>query len=202
MVASAFLKLNVGVVFRKQRYSSVRHPRLRKLTILIGCAVFVFARETAAQRTIQQANVDSMGRVRIVLSDKRVISPPQDSGQVGVEQLAVSTDRRIVGWLALYPNCCTTYPIPLELVLLRAGGGRTVIANASPIWQWAFTADGRSVVIRQAPVHGPAPMYLERRDIRTGRVTATATVDSSTRSVPVWARRAMPAQAPSPPQSY
>lgn len=188
-------------MFRTQRYTSVRYHRLRKLTVLTGCAVFVFARESAAQRTIQQADVDSSGRVRIVLSDKRVISPPRDSDQVAVEQLAVSTDRQIVGWLVLYPNCCTTYPIPLKLVLLRAGGGRTVIGNASPIWQWAFAADGRGVVIRQAPVHGPAPMYFERRDIRTGRVTATATVDSSTRSVPAWTRRAMPTQAPSPPLS-
>jgi hypothetical protein len=170
----------------------VRYRRLCKLTISIGCAVFVFARESAAQRTIQQTEIDSMGRVRIVLSDKRVITPPQDSGQVAVEQLALSPDHRTVGWLVLFPNCCTTYPIPLELVLLRASGGRTVIGNASPIWQWAFAADGRSVVIRQAPVHGPAPMYFERRDIRTGRVMATALVDSSTRSVPAWTRRAMP----------
>jgi hypothetical protein len=75
-----------------------------------------------------------------------------------------------------------------------------VIDNDLPIWQWAFAADGRSVAIRQAPVHGAAPMSYERRDIRTGRLLAAATTDSATSpaALPVWARAVMARQAPLP----
>src|SRR5215211_1283461 len=176
---------------------------MRKSTVLIVFVGLALGTQTSsAQRTVRRADIDSMGQLRIVLSDYSVILPPKDSDQVAFEQVALSADHRIVGWVALYPNCCTTYPVPLRLVLLQARGGRTVIGNELPIWQWAFAADGRSVVIRQAPIHGAAPMYYERRDIRSGRVIATALAVSTTRSaLPGWARVAMRRCAPSPPLS-
>jgi len=168
--------------------------------LIVGVALALGARTSSAQRTYRQANVDSTGQLRIVLSTNRVIRPPKDSGQAGFEQVTMSADRSIVGWVALYPNCCTSYAIPLRLVLLRADGRRTVIDNDLPIWQWAFAADGRSVAIRQAPVHGAAPTSYERRDIRTGRLLATAQSDSATppAALPVWARDVMPRQPPLP----
>jgi hypothetical protein len=179
----------------------MRSPKVRNSAVLIVCVALALGRRTgSAQATIRRADIDSTGQLRIVLADNRVISPPKDSDQVAFEQLALSADHRVVGWVARYPNCCTTYAVPLKLVLLRAGGGRTVIGNELPIWQWAFAADGRSVVIRQAPVHGAAPTSYERRDIRTGRVIATALADSSTRRAPpAWVRIAMPRPASSPP---
>jgi hypothetical protein len=103
----------------------------------------------------------------------------------------------MVGWVALYPNCRTSYPIPLELVLLGSGRRRTVISNGSPIWRWAFSANGRNVVIRQAPVHGDAPDHYELHEIATGRLIATAERDRSRPGVlPEWARPAAPRQAP------
>jgi hypothetical protein len=160
---------------------------------LIVCALSALAtRAVTAQQVYRRAVVDSAGRLRIERADHRVIEPSKDSAQVGFDQPAVSRDHRTVGWLALYPNCCTTYPIPLELVLLRANGRRTTIAADLPIWQWGFASDGRSVVLRQAPVHGAAPETYERRDITTGRVTATAVADSQTPAVlPAWVRDAI-----------
>ena len=165
---------------------------MRNRAVIMACIALAFgARPGFARQTVRRADIDSSGQLRIVLSDKRVISPPKDSDQVGFEQLLISPDRRVVGWVARYPNCCTTYAIPLKLVLLRADGGRSVISNDMPIWQWAFAVDGRNVVIQQAPVHGAAPTSYERRDIRTGRVTAAAQADSSAdRGLPAWTRAA------------
>ena len=166
---------------------------------VVALALVVAAHASAAQATFRRADVDSAGQLRIMLSNDRVIRPSKDSGQVGVEQVALSRDHRTVGWAALYPNCCTSYPIPLELVLLRSTGARTVIRGDLPVWQWGFAADGKSVVIREAPVHGAAPAVYERRDIRTGHVIATVTVDSTARApatLPEWARVAMPRRAP------
>ena len=162
------------------------------LALIVGFALALGPHASPAQGTFRTADVDATGQLRIVRSNSQVIRPAADSGQVGLEQVALSADHRTVGWLALYPNCCTSYPIPLALVLLRTDGRRTVISNELPIWQWAFVGDGRSVVIRQAPVHGAAPTFYERRDVRTGRVLATARADTSaSESLPVWVRGAM-----------
>ena len=119
----------------------------------------------------------------------REIRPPKDSDQVGVEQVAISADRRAVGWLALHPNCCTTYPIPLELVVLTSARTRTFTGDGQAIWQWAFYADSRRVSYRQGPVHGPATPHFELRDIRTGRLVSSFDGDSTeVRAAPAWVR--------------
>src|ERR671921_399500 len=103
----------------------MRHTPL----LIVGVALALAAHTATAQRTVRRADLDSSGRLRILISTGRVIRPSKDSGQVAFEQITVSADRRMVGWVALHRNCCTSYPIPLELVLLRADGGRTVIGN-------------------------------------------------------------------------
>jgi hypothetical protein len=164
------------------------------IPLVIACAAALLgARASCAQPTYRRADVDATGQLRIVLASGHAVRPPKDSGQVAFAQVAISADHRTIGWVALYPNCCTTYPIPLELVLLRAGGGRTVIAGALPIWQWAFSPGGQRVVLRQAPVHGAAPMLYELHDIRTGRLIASTEVDAGTSAaLPAWVRAALP----------
>jgi hypothetical protein len=173
---------------RKMRYS---------LLLMIAARLTLGAEPSSAQGFFRRAEVDSLGDMRITLADNRIIRPPKDSTQTAVEQIALSADHQVVGWVILYPNCCTTYPIPLKLVLLRAGGARTVISNGLPIWRWAFAPGGRSVVIRQAPVHGDSPTSYEQRDIRSGRVIATA-VSSSTGALPEWAHAVMQRPTVSP----
>jgi hypothetical protein len=135
---------------------------------------------------IQRAVLDSTGQLRVELSNARAIVPAKDSDQVAFEQVAVSADRSIAGWVNVYPNCCTSYPIPLKLVLMHASGEQTIIGTDLPIWQWAF-ADSNRVVIRSAPVHGGVPDY-QLRDARTGRLIAGVAPDSLSASLPDWAR--------------
>ena len=171
--------------------------RLRASPLLVvAVALALSAHPSSAQETYRRADVDSTGQLRIVLSSRRVIRPPKDAGQVAFAQVGISADHRIVGWVALYPNCCTSYSLPLELVLRRVDGGRTVISNQMPIWRWAFAGDARSVTIRQAPVHGAAPMSYERHDIRTGRLIESVETDSTTprTALPAWARGVMPSK--------
>jgi hypothetical protein len=162
---------------------------LKLQLVMLGLALFVASRESAAQQTYRRAHVDSSGQLRIVTASGREIRPPKDSDQVGVEQVAISADRRAVGWLALHPNCCTTYPIPLELVVLTSARTRTFTGDGQAIWQWAFSADSRRVSYRQGPVHGPATPHFELRDIRTGRLVSSFDGDSTeVRAAPAWVR--------------
>jgi hypothetical protein len=172
--------------------------RMAKSLVFVASAALLLGTRTAwAQARFRQADLDSTGQLRIVLSTNKILRPPRDSNQVAFGQVALSGDRRTVGWVALYANCCTSYPIPLELVLLGPDGHRTVFSNGSPIWQWSFSANGRNVVIRQAPVHGDAPEHYELHEIATGRLIATAERDRSRPgALPEWARAAAPRQAP------
>jgi len=156
-----------------------RHPTARSSFLVIACVAITFGARDSSAQTFHRTIVDSMGQLRLELANQ-IIQQPKDSGQVAFEQVALSPDRRIVGWVALYPNCCTSYPIPLRLVLRQANGDRMVIENELPIWQGAFASDGRSA--------------------RTGQVLDSVDVDSSTSTaLPACARAAMPPQSAKPP---
>jgi len=137
----------------------------------------------------QQANLDASGEVRAVTSTGRVLQVPQVSGQAGVEQIALSPNHQALGWLSLYPNEGTTYPIPLALTVLRPDAGKITIKADLPIWQWAFVSNDKQVVLREAPVHGSASTHYELRDARKGTLVASADVDANPASKPPrWAR--------------
>jgi hypothetical protein len=106
---------------------------------IVGVALSLGAKASSAQRSYRGADIDSTGQLRIRITNDGVIRPSKDSEQVAFDQVALSPDQRVVGWVALYPNCCTSYPIPLTLVLLRSDGSRAVIS-------WA-----RAVVRSRAP---------------------------------------------------
>lgn len=133
---------------------------------LIGAAI-IAANSAGAQTTYRSATIDSASRLRLITTSGRTISPSRDSDQVGFEAVSISRDRRSVGWLALYPNCCTTYPIPLRLVVRTADRVRVFEGSGLPIWAWTFI-DGGRVAFQESPVHGDAPLHYELRDVRSG----------------------------------
>src|SRR4051794_28826060 len=96
-----------------------RRPQIPGLwSALIACAALApGTRASHAQQSFARITIDSRHQLRIIRADRHVIVPPLDSDQVAFEQPALSHDRRIAGWVASFKNCCTTYPLPLELVL-------------------------------------------------------------------------------------
>jgi hypothetical protein len=132
--------------------------------------------------------------------------PAKDSDQVAFSNAEISPDHRSVGWLRLYPNCCTSYPIPLALVVRTEGRDRVFEGRGLPIWDWTFLGSQR-VAYRQAPVHGLAPTHYELHGLRTGGLISsfdaepdTGTSNASTTSLPDWVRALeRKRKAPSPP---
>src|SRR5262249_166278 len=92
-------------------------------TGIFASAVLLVASASAGAETYVEARIDGNGQLRLVTAGGKVIHPkrlpdrPNVGDQVGFDKVAISPDGRVVGWLALYPNCCTSYPIPLALVL-------------------------------------------------------------------------------------
>jgi hypothetical protein len=65
----------------------------------------------------------------------------------------VSPDHQTVGWIALFENCCTSYPIPVKLVIW-ANGRLLPLSPYEPIWFWSFQDDGTRVAAREEMLHG------------------------------------------------
>jgi hypothetical protein len=96
---------------------------------------------------------------------------PQLQDQVGFQDPRISPDGQYAGWLALFPNCCTSYPIPLTLVVLDLRG-RLYEFNGIQLatFRWCFLRDSASVAFMQTQVHGTNFEHFERRAIRNGRL--------------------------------
>ena len=125
----------------------------------------------AAER-YARASVDSAGQVRIVTRDGRAIVPVKRPDQVEFARVAISPDGRRVGWLALYPNCCTSYPIPLELVVYTNGKVHIFRGSEQAVWRWCFMAGSKQVAFEQETVHGGFGVHYELRDVASGRLIA------------------------------
>ena len=179
---------------------------MRVMWFGIACGLLMLAALPArTQTTYRRADVDTAGRLRVTTSAGVTIAPRMDSDQVGVAEPAVSPDGRSVGWLALYSNCCTSYPIPLALVVRSAGHERRFHGNDLPIAQWAFLDNGRRVALSQAPLHGRVTTHYELYDVASGQRLGTYDQAPDTdeaqlgsvaaRRVPAWVRRAFAALA-------
>jgi len=109
----------------------------------------------------------------ITQDDGSRLSAPMFGAQVGFAQPRISSDRRHVGWLALYPNCCTSYPIPLRLVVLDSSRGlHTFEGIKIAIFKWCFLPQSTSVAYMQTFVHGSNFEHFERRAIASGDLQA------------------------------
>jgi len=115
--------------------------------------------------------INADGSVTVSTEDGRQITLPtlapyapaaltgaQGMKHVGAEQAVVSPDRQSVGWLALFENC-TSYPLPLKLVILHNGRISTLQGEAS-IWFWSFQNAGkRAATCEELPHRGQALHY-------------------------------------------
>jgi len=118
------------------------------------------------------AAIDDQGVLHILTKGGREIVPKKEREQVGFSKPQISEDRRVVGWLADFPNCCTSYPIPLKLVIYSNDRVHTFTGIGLPIWHWAFQAGGKRVAFEQETVHGGLGVHYELRCVATGRLIA------------------------------
>jgi len=125
-----------------------------------------------AADTYVRATVDSDGQLRILTSAGQTLEPKKEIEQVGFADPQISPDGGAMGWLAQYPNCCTSYPIPLKLMIQANGSVRAFTGNGLPVWRWEFQAGGTQVAFRQETVHGGLGVHYELREVATGRLVA------------------------------
>jgi hypothetical protein len=148
----------------------------RRPWIAIALAILILGSPPLPSRaeSYASAKVDEKGQLRIATKSGRTIVPKKLADQVGFDAARVSPDGRAVGWLAQFPNCCTSYPIPLKLVIRMNGKDREFTGDADlPVWRWCFMADGKQVAFEQETVHGGIGIHYELRDVATGKLIAS-----------------------------
>jgi hypothetical protein len=177
---------------------SNRTVRISRAIIFIVVLVSTAVHSSAQERYVR-TSVDKNGSLQIVAAAGRVIvlAPEPEiefmGKQVGIDHIRIAPDQLAVGWLALFPNCCTSYPIPLAMVVYSGGIERSYHGNGLPIWKWRFTAGGNRVAFRQETVHGGLGVHYELRDVRNGDLIAEYTPEVGpdnhplpSQRVPVW----------------
>ena len=158
-------------------------------TSLWAIVFFGVASLAPAAETYVQTVVDSNGQLHILTKRRREIVPKKEPEQVGFEKAEISPDGRAVGWLAMYPNCCTSYPVPLKLVIYAGDKLHTLTGSGLPIWRWCFEAEGKQVAFEQETAQGGIGVHYELRDIATGELVAKYDPDSNsemTAKPPRW----------------
>ncbi len=145
----------------------------------------------AAGPEIEKAWIGADGQVQ-VQSGGKIKSLAKDPDQVSVQALVIAPDRQSVGWLVEMPNCCTSYPIPMTLVIHRAGQKPLRLGGSGlAIWGWAFRTNGSQVGFYTGTVHGDYTPNFQLHDTRTVRLIDTW-VGREELVAPEWARGLKP----------
>jgi hypothetical protein len=124
--------------------------------------------------------VNAYGSVTVSTEDGRHITPapvaPVIEGfkNVGAIEAAISPDHQSVGWLAEFENCCTSYPLPLKLVILHNSRLHVLAGNAA-IWFWSFQDGGKRVAAREELPHGEEGVHYDLWDVASGKRVADYT---------------------------
>jgi hypothetical protein len=154
----------------------------------------------AVNETYESADIDADGNLRIVTSQQKRITIPKSGPKAGesfgvqteFSKPVISDDRRAVGAQAMFGNCCTSYDIPLQLVIHSRG--KTHRFEGRAIFDWHFADRGTRVVFSQQTVHFSCSVHWELRDIATERLVAKADIpepcgempDQPAMEIPNW----------------
>jgi hypothetical protein len=112
-------------------------------------------------------------------TDGSSIPLPTFRNQVRVEAAMVSDDGKRVGWLVDMPNCCTSYEVPMLLVIFANGKIERIIEEGQCIFDWAFVRKGSAVSYYTEVLHGSDFKSFFLRDVRNGALLGTYTYPDS-----------------------
>jgi hypothetical protein len=125
------------------------------------------------------------GVVHVVDGFGKDTVPPKEKDQISCSDAKISADKRTAGWLVDYDNCCTSYPIPLKLVLYRDGRVVQRIAPGQMIYDWHFWRNDE-VAVSDGPTRNPSGPQIHLYDIRTGKLLQEWHGEYGDK-LPVWA---------------
>ena len=150
---------------------------IRFVMIVLLCS-FAMAFVTAQGRTsgstgaetIASATIDAEGQLLIAKTNGQRVVVRQEPEQTSFSPPTISLARTAVGTQAMFGNCCTSYDIPLQLVVYADGRVHRFKGVGLPIFQWGFADAGTRIAYGQEPVHFGCSIHYELRDIASERL--------------------------------
>jgi hypothetical protein len=149
----------------------------------------------AANARIVKYEALNDGLLRVSYNDGTTLEIPKERGRVGkangalpqaaFSKIQIADDRIHIGWLADYMICAQSYPCPLELVVFQAGHApRYLSSEVGIVWEWAFLAGGKQVVVHSGFPHGDALGQYTLYDSDSGQRRESFVPDE--RPAPKW----------------
>ncbi|MFZ0663488.1 MAG: carboxypeptidase-like regulatory domain-containing protein [Acidobacteriaceae bacterium] len=130
--------------------------------------------------------------LHIILGDGEDVQAPANKeqidgeNQVGVDSPLISEDRRVLGWLAQYDECCQSYPLSMKLVVFRPGKPlREFEGDGRGIFGWHLLDGGRRVAFYQSFAHGTPMAHYELRDVASAKLLGKWD-DNDRGEAPAW----------------
>jgi len=164
--------------------TSIRAALVITLAVLPG---FVSGQTPAAAK-VNTISIGSDGIVHILHSGGVEFIAPKEKEQVSTGSSSIADDKSAAGWLVFYENCCTSYPIPLGLLVYRPGRPLRRFGDGMFIVDWSFLPGGKQVAFYTNTVHGDFAPHYELHDIETGRLIGKWEGHPNGKS-PAWVHR-------------
>jgi hypothetical protein len=120
----------------------------------------------------------------VTKTDGRTIVVPKEGEQSSFSDPVLSPSRTAAGAQAMFPNCCTSYDIPLQLVIYAQGRVHRFTGIGLPIFRWHFADGGTRVAFGQEPVHFGCSIHYELRDIQSERLIDSAEIPQPCGQIP------------------
>ena len=142
------------------------------------------AAQTAEPEKFTAASVDKNGALAIDRHDGPTIAVYKRGEQTRFDKPRLSPDRTAVGAQAMYPNCCTSYDIPLRLVVYENGREHWFKGVGLPIFWWRFEDSSCGT-------------NYELRDVRSEQlVDAVLVPEEESSGCPPWPAGTKPTRIP------
>jgi hypothetical protein len=111
---------------------------------------------------------------------------------VGFSEVQLADDRQTLGWAVQVENCCTSYSIPLSVVVFRSG--RVLHSfDRQVVWSWMFLLGGNQLAVVWGPTHGPEVGDYRLYAVKTGKLVSEVYGDDESQALkadaPEWAKR-------------
>jgi hypothetical protein len=112
--------------------------------------------------------------------------------EVGFSQVQLADDEKTLGWAVQVENCCTSYSVPLSIVVFRSGQVLHSFEERM-VWNWMFLPGGKQLAVVWGATHGPEVGDYRLYDIASGKILSEVWGDEKIQALkddaPNWAKQ-------------
>jgi hypothetical protein len=198
---AAYLRLVSRLEVRPTLIRSNAMPQIARVERVIVPTFFVVAIVTLAVRTevvgaqarnpqvlrsetYASATIGASGDLVIARANGMSIVVRKEVEQTSFSTPILSSERNAVAAQAMFANCCTSYDIPLQLVVYARGQVHRFTGIGLPIFQWGFADSGTRIAYGQETVHFACETHYELRDVESERLIEAVNVPQPCGQIP------------------